>query len=82
MIGEFMINIVFEIAAGVLSMTPDISWSVDTTSFEYVSDILRVAGYLFPMKTVVTIVELIIGLNLFRFAISVITTIWDLLPFA
>ena len=82
MISEFLLNIVFGIASGALSLAPDITWNVDTSAFSYVRDIIAVVGYLLPMDTVVAIVSLIIGFTVFRFVIALIRTVWDLLPFA
>ena len=82
MIGEFFLNIVFGFVSGVFELLPDIAWTVDTSAFGYFSDILKVAGYMFPWGTVVAIAMLIFGLGLFRLVISFIKTIWQLLPFA
>lgn len=82
MIGEFLLNIVFTLAGGVLSVVPDISWNPDTSAFVFLRDILSVVGYLLPMETVILIVDLIIALTLFMAAVSLIRTLWALLPFA
>lgn len=82
MISEFFLNIVFGISRGFLSLAPDISWSVDTTAFTFVQDILSVVGYFLPMGTVRTIVGLIIALTIFRVFVALGKTLWDLLPFA
>lgn len=80
MIGEFLLSIVFTCAAGFFSIAPDISWNVDTGAFTYVRDILSVVGYLVPMGTVRQIVVLIVAITIFRCAIALGKTIWDLLP--
>lgn len=82
MIGEFFLNIVFNIVSGIFELLPDFSWSVDTTAFEYFMDVLRLVGYMFPWGTVVAICGLIFGLSVFRVAIAVIKSVWDLLPFS
>ena len=82
MIGEFFLNIVFSLVSGFFSLLPDFSWSVETSAFSYMLSILRVAGYMFPWATVVTIAGLILGLSVFRVVIAFIKSIWDLLPFA
>lgn len=81
MISEFLLNIVFNIVSGMFSALPDVTWSVETTAFEYFFDIIRVVGYLLPWHTVVAIVSIIIWLSVFRICVSVIKSIWDLLPF-
>ena len=80
MISEFFINIIFSITSGLLSLLPDFTWSVDTSAFSYFMTILQVAGYIFPWFTVVAIAGLIVSISLFRIVVSVIKTIWDLLP--
>lgn len=82
MIGEFLLNIVFGVSSGLFALLPDFSWNVDTSAFSYFLTILQVAGYMFPWDTVVTIVALIFSIGLIRIVISVIKTVWDLLPFA
>lgn len=80
MISEFFINIVFNIVSGLLSMLPDVTWSVESTAFEYFLGIIRVAGYMLPMNTVGAIAGLVVALTLVRIVVSAIRTIWDLLP--
>lgn len=80
MISEFFLNIIFNIVSGMLEFLPEVSWSVDTSAFGYFLDIVRVVGYLMPGATVAAIVTLIIAFNIFKIIVSVIRTIWDLLP--
>ena len=80
MISEFFLNIVFGLVSGFFSLMPDITWSVETTAFQYFMDILKFSGYLFPWGTVVSIVSVIFSICVFRIAVAFIKTIWDLLP--
>lgn len=80
MIIETMLDIVFRIVEGVLSILPNFSWSVENSFFSSALDLLRVACYLLPMGTVVSIITIINLLLIFRIAISIIKTIWELLP--
>mgnify|MGYP004560641209 FL=1 len=82
MISEFFLNIIFKFLSGMLNLLPDVSWSVDTTAFSYFLDIVRIVGYLVPAQTVYAIITLIVAFTVFRIIISLIKTIWDLLPFA
>lgn len=82
MISEFFLNIIFGIVSGFFNLMPDITWSVETTAFEYFLDILRFAGYMFPWGTVTAICSIIIALSIFRIVVAFIRTIWALLPFA
>lgn len=80
MISEFFLNIIFGIASGALSAAPDITFSVDSSVFEFFVDILKMACYLLPMGTVNTIVGIIIAVSGFRVVIAIIRSVWDLLP--
>ena len=82
MISEFFLNIIFKFLSGMLNLLPDVSWSVDTTAFSYFLDIVRIVGYLVPAQTVYAIITLIVAFTVFRIIISLIKTIWDLLPFS
>ena len=80
MIGEFLLNIIFTIVSGFLSLLPPIDFSVESTAFDYFLGIVRVASYMLPMGTVSTILGLIVSLTIVRIVIAFIKTIWDLLP--
>lgn len=80
MITEGLINIFFGIVSGFFTLLPEVSWSVDTSAFEYFLSILKVAGYVFPWGTVVAIALIVFSISIFRIVISFIKTIWDLLP--
>ena len=80
MISEFLLNIVFGIVSGMLLFLPDISWSVDSAALNTFLDYVRVGSYLLPMDTVGTIVGLVCSIIAFRVIISLIKTIWELLP--
>ena len=80
MISEFFLNVIFTIVSGLLSILPDMSWTIDSTAFEAFLDIIRAVGYMLPMNTVSAIAGVVISLTVFRFVISIVRTIWDLLP--
>ncbi len=75
-----MFNIVYTVVRGLLNLLPDITWSVDTGAVAYFIDICRVVSYLLPMDTIGRIIGLIFIIILFRLVISIIKTIWELLP--
>lgn len=80
MVVETLMNLVFGIVEGVLSILPNFSWSVENSFFSSALDLIRVACYLLPMGTVVSIITIINLLLVIRIAIAIIKTIWDLLP--
>lgn len=80
MISEFMLNILFNLVSGMLSVLPDVSWNVDLSALQPFFDLISVACYLLPMPTVIAIVSLVLSLTMFRIIISIVKTVWDLLP--
>lgn len=80
MLVESLLNLVFKIVEGVLKILPDFSWSVENSFFSSALDMVRVACYMLPMGTVVSIIIIINLLLVIRIAIAIIKTIWDLLP--
>lgn len=82
MITEALLNFVFIIAGGLTSLLPSISWSVDSSVFRAFFDILSMVGYLLPIPTVVSILQIVIAIGIFKIVVSLIKTIWKLLPFA
>ena len=81
MLSEFFLNIVFGIVSGFFDLMPDMTWSVETTAFQYFMDILKFSGYMFPWGTVVAIASIIIGISIFRIVIAAIKSLWGILPF-
>ena len=82
MISEFLLNIVFGISHGALSLLPDISLDVDSSSFEYFLAIVRSACYLLPMGTVRMILSIVVAISIWRIGVAIVKAVWDLLPFA
>lgn len=80
MITEGLLNVVFVLVERVLSILPDFEWTVNANSFDAIFDVLRLAGYLLPMGTIVTITAIVLYVTSFKIAISLIKTIWELLP--
>ena len=80
MILETIINILFLPLQALLSLLPDISWNIENNFLNSVLDIFQVVCYLLPMKTVVAILTIIIAINVFKIVISIIKTIWQLIP--
>lgn len=80
MIVEFFMNIIFKIVENALSILPAFDWNVKSSFFQGFLDILRLACYMLPMNSIVTMIGIVIFLNLFRITVSIIKTIWELLP--
>lgn len=81
MITETLFNAFFSGVRNLFALLPDISWEVNPEVFDSFFSILRLAGYLLPMGTVITILGIILAFNAFKILISLIKTIWALFPF-
>ena len=81
MILETIINAIFLPLNGLLGLLPNISWDVGASVFTKFFEVVRMACYFLPMGTVGTIFGLVIAINAFKIVISIIKTIWQLLPF-
>ena len=81
MITEAILNLFFGIADKALATLPDIYWTVDTTAWDYVYDILSMVAYLLPLDTVKQIISLILAVTFFRIAIAVARTVMGFIPF-
>jgi hypothetical protein len=80
MVLEVLLNIVFASLTGLFSALPDISWDIDTGIIGTFLDFIGIVTYLFPMPVITSLIGLIVAINVFKIVISIIKTIWDLLP--
>lgn len=73
---------IFPVVMGLLVLVPPVVLSPE--SYEQYLNIffgfLETILYILPAPTVLTIVTILIGLQLFRIVISFIKMIWDILP--
>lgn len=81
MVVEGIFNVFFLIVSGLLTMLPEVTWSVDTGAWQYVRDILNMIAYMLPINTITAIIALVVDIALLRIFISFIRTIWNLIPF-
>lgn len=79
---EALLNLVFGAVEGLLNLLPDIQWTVEGSVFDSFLDVLEMVCYLLPMQTVVTMFGIVVGFTMFKVVISLIKTIWDILPLA
>ena len=80
MISEFFLNIIFQIVTWLFSFLPNIAWNTRSVTFQGIMDIIRVAGYMLPLNTIGTIAGVIVSITVFKIVITIIRTIWDILP--
>ncbi len=70
----------YNIFMSFLGTNEPIEFNIDTTVFKTISDFLTFIFYILPIDGLLSIVSIFIGLMIFRIIISVVKTIWDLLP--
>ena len=80
MITSALINGLLSIVGGFFSILPDISWNVGSGNFQTFLDIVGSIAYLLPLGTINSILTLTVGFFIFRAIVSLIKTIWELLP--
>lgn len=80
MLTEVALSGVFELVNGLLSLLPDLEWTMDTTILVTVVQFLQVIFYIVPVGTVVQILFIQLTLQTFRITVSLIKTIWQLIP--
>ena len=80
MITEAVLDAVFSLVSGILSLVPDIDITVPANIISSAAQYLTAAFYILPMNTVFHICSLLVLLQAFRIAVSIIKTIWALLP--
>lgn len=80
MITQGILSIFFAVVNGLFSLLPDVSWDVSSTAMTNFFEVFHLLGYFLPMETVVAIFGLIIVITNFRIGVSIIKTIWQLLP--
>lgn len=80
MISEFFLNVIFQIVTWLFSFLPNVGWNTRSVTFQGIMDIIRVAGYMLPLNTIGTIAGVIVSITVFKIVITIIRTIWDILP--
>lgn len=80
MLTDAIISMFYNIFMSFLGTNEPIDFNIDTTVFKTISDFLAFIFYILPIDGLLSIVSIFIGLMIFRIIISVVKTIWDLLP--
>lgn len=80
MFTEAVLDAVFSLVSGILSLVPDIDITVPANIISSAAQYLVAAFYILPMTTVFQICTILVALQAFRIAVSFIKTIWALLP--
>lgn len=80
MVTETLFDMVFALVMGLLSLLPNVSWPVNASLITNALEWLHVVCYILPLGTIKAILAIIVVLQAFRIVISLIKTIWGILP--
>lgn len=80
MVFQAIFDVFFGVANTILTLLPSISWNVNDGAIDSFFDILGSVCYLLPMGTVVSVIGVIVLLNIFKIIISLLKTLWDIIP--
>lgn len=80
MVTTTLIQGILAIVSGFFSILPDIAWNVNSGNFQSFLNIVGSICYLLPLGTINAIIALNVGFIIFKSIISLIKTIWDVLP--
>lgn len=81
MISDALLSVVFALVNGILDMLPEIEFTLDASVFSGVLKFLQIIVWVLPCGTILSVLGIQIAIGVFRILISVIKTVWDLIPF-
>lgn len=80
MVTEGILTVVFGIVNIILMPLNVVNFVTDGLSFAPITQFISMALYLIPFKELMPIFVFFVSVMLFRIAVAIIKTIWDLLP--
>lgn len=80
MILEGIFDYMFGVLAFIMSWFPFFDITVDLDSINVFFDIIRSISYLLPMGTIFTLFNITMAVMGFRIMVSVVKTIWAVIP--
>lgn len=81
MVTDKLLGIVFSFLEKMLDKLPLMNFSIDFSAVHSFLSIVGTALYFFPWQKVAPILAIIILLQVWRILISIIKTIWSVIPF-
>ncbi len=81
MVTDALLNIVFGIVNSILDAIPAMEIRESVSVLNAFLDVIGAGLYFFPWQKVVPIIGIILMLQTWRIAVSVIKAIWAILPF-
>ncbi|MEE0918770.1 MAG: hypothetical protein U0L56_01900 [Lachnospiraceae bacterium] len=80
MITDMIINIIYKCFMFVLGGYTPLTFNIDVTFYRAISDFISFIFYIIPIDGLKPMITFIVAITVFRIVVSVIKTIWDLLP--
>ncbi len=82
MIVEKTISFFFSLIKAVASALPSITFDYSSLVYQDAISLIKGVLYMLPCGTIVTILRIAVVFYIFRVAVAVIKTLWNLIPFA
>ena len=76
-----LLYVLFSLVKGILTLIPDYAWKVDSVALTNFYEAIRMVFYIVPKDVVISIIGITIVLTNIKIGVSVIKTIWQILPF-
>lgn len=80
MIVEFMLNIIWALVKPLLDLLPTVSLNISVDTLDVFIDAVQAACYLLPMTDIIIMIGIVVAITVFRIIVSLLKTIWDILP--
>jgi hypothetical protein len=80
MIGDAAVNLFYKIFMSFFGGYEPLRFNVDSSVYEAVTNFLSFIFYILPIEGLKPIITLVIAITVFRIIVSVVKTLWDLLP--
>lgn len=80
MILEAIFDLIFWVLDFLMGFLPFFDISIDYTAFADFIGIIKSISYLFPMDTIGTLFSITVFVMTFRIIVSIVKSLWELLP--
>lgn len=81
MISDSIIDLIYNAFMYLFGAYKPLRFNISTTVYEFIHDFMAFLFFILPMKGLQVIFGIIVAIILFRIAVSLVKTLWDLLPF-
>lgn len=80
MITDAIIGLIYNAFMYLFGAYKPLRFNISTNVYEFIHDFIAFIFFILPMKGLQVIFGIIVAVILFRIAVSVIKTLWELLP--